>query len=131
MPFFNRLSNERLATCAQPLQDILQEAIKHVDFTVLCGHRDKEEQDEAFRTKKSTLMWPDSKHNKVPSLAVDVAPFPVDWKDTVRFARLAGYLERIADEKGIAIRWGADWNGNWRTADERFVDMPHIELLTP
>lgn len=128
MPAFAKLSEDRLKTCVPPLQLLLREAIKYVDFTVLCGHRGKEEQEEAVRTGASTKHWPNSKHNVFPSLAVDVAPYPVDWYDLARFARLFGYIERIADEKAVAIRWGADWNGNWRTKDERLVDMPHIEM---
>lgn len=130
MPVFSALSEQRLSTCAQPLQELLREAIKHVDFTVLHGHRGKDEQDDALRSGASTLKWPLSKHNRLPSLAVDIAPYPVDWNDTARFARLFGFIERIAQEKGIRIRWGADWNGNYRTKDERLVDMPHIELVT-
>lgn len=130
MPTFSKLSEQRLSTCAQPLQDLLREAIKHVDFTVLYGHRGQDEQDDAFRSGASTLKWPQSKHNKLPSLAVDIAPYPIDWNDTARFARLFGFIERIAQEKGIKIRWGADWNNNYRTKDERLVDMPHIELVT-
>lgn len=130
MPVFSALSEQRLSTCAQPLQDLLREAIKHVDFTVIYGHRGKEDQDDAYRSGASTLKWPLSKHNQLPSLAVDVAPYPIDWNDTARFARLFGFIERIAQEKGIKIRWGGDWNGNYRTKDERLVDMPHIELVT-
>jgi peptidoglycan L-alanyl-D-glutamate endopeptidase CwlK len=129
MPRFSNLSEQRLATCDERLQRILQEAIKHVDFTVICGHRDQEEQDDAFRTGRSKARWPLSKHNRLPSVAVDVAPYPVDWQDTARFARLAGYIERIADEMGVQIRWGGDWDGDGRTRDERFIDMPHIELV--
>lgn len=129
MPTFSNLSEKRLSTCAQPLQDLLREAIKHVDFTVLYGHRGQDEQDDAYRSGASTLKWPLSKHNQSPSLAVDVAPYPIDWNDTARFARLFGFIERIAQEKGIKIRWGADWNNNYRTKDERLVDMPHIELV--
>ena len=107
--------------------------VKEYDCTVLCGHRGKEEQDEAFATEMSTKRWPDSKHNQVPSLAVDVVPyFPgvkIDWKDLSTFARFAGYVERVAHEQGTRIRWGGDWNDNRRTADERFVDMPHFELV--
>lgn len=130
MPTFSKLSEQRLSTCAQPLQDLLREAIKHVDFTVLFGYRGKDEQDDAVRTGASTKVWPTSRHNVMPSMAVDIAPYPIDWKDTARFARLFGFIERIAQEKGIKIRWGADWNGNYRTKDERLVDMPHIELVT-
>lgn len=129
MPSFSSLSEKRLATCELRLQKLLREAIHQVDFTVLCGHRTQEEQDDAFRSGASTLKWPLSRHNQFPSMAVDIAPFPVDWNDTARFARLFGYIERIAHEQGVQIRWGGDWNANYRTKDERLVDMPHIELV--
>lgn len=133
MPEFSKLSEIRLATCDPRLQSILREAIKRVDFTVLCGHRGQEEQDEAYQRGTSKLRWPQSKHNSLPSQAVDIAPwFPdvkIDWKDSAAFARLAGYIQRIADEQGIKIRWGGDWDGDWRSLDERFVDLPHIEIV--
>lgn len=129
MPTFSNLSLQRLKTCDPRLQVLLEEAIKHVDFTVLVGFRNKEEQEDAFRRGTTTKHFPNSNHNKSPSKAVDIAPFPVDWKDTARFARLFGYIERIAEEMQIKVRWGGDWNGNYRTADERLVDMPHIELV--
>lgn len=129
MPKFSALSEQRLLTCHPFLQELLREAIKSVDFTVLAGHRNKDDQEDAFRRKASTKQWPNSKHNKLPSVAVDIAPYPVDWNDTARFARLFGYIERIAEEKDINIRWGADWNDNYRTNDEKLIDMPHIELV--
>lgn len=138
MPIFSTLSQNRLATCDPRLQEILNEAIKYVDLMVLYGHRTQEEQDEAYRLGNTKLRWPNSKHNTLPSQAVDVAPyFPdikIDWKDYAAFAHLAGYIQRIADEKGIKIRWGGDWDGDWRTAghgdsDEFFFDGPHIELV--
>lgn len=126
---FGKVSKLRLATCHPDLQVLMNEAIKYIDFSVLCGHRTEREQNRALASGTSTKKWPESKHNKLPSLAVDIAPYPVDWEDTARFARLAGYIERIADEKGIKIRWGGDWNDNFRTLDERLIDMPHIELM--
>lgn len=137
MPVLSNLSKSRLATCDTRLQDILNEAIKYVDFTVLCGHRTQEEQDEAFRLGRSTKKWPDSNHNKLPSVAVDIAPWladvKLDWNDIAGFARLAGYIQRIADEKGIKVRWGGDWDQDWHTAGkdptEKFLDAPHIELV--
>jgi len=38
---FGTKSQQKIATCHPDLQDILDEAIKIVDFTVLCGHRAK------------------------------------------------------------------------------------------
>lgn len=137
MPAFSTISEQKLATCDPRLQLLLREAIKHVDFTILCGHRTKAEQDLAVAEKKSKTPFPLSKHNSFPSKAVDVAPWlpvvKIDWKDVAAFARLAGYIQCIADQQGIKIRWGGDWNGNWRTAGtepgEAFLDAPHIELV--
>lgn len=130
MPSFGTRSLEKLSTCDSRLQELLHEAIKQsMDFTILCGHRNEVEQNEAFSTGASTKKWPDSKHNTLPSLAVDIAPWPIRWRDTASFARLVGYVERIAEEKKLHIRWGADWNMNDRTDDEKFIDMPHIELV--
>lgn len=133
MPEFSKMSEIRFATLDPRLQNILREAIKTVDFTILCGHRGEEEQNEAFQRGTSKLKYPHSKHNPLPSQAVDLAPwFPdikIDWKDSKAFARLAGYIQRIADEQGTKIRWGGDWDGDWRSLDERFIDLPHFELV--
>lgn len=128
MPAFSTLSEQRLQTCDPRLQAILKEAIRHVDFTIMCGFRGPDEQEDAYRTGRSKVRWPNSKHNRRPSVAVDLAPFPVDWTDTARFARLAGYIERIAHEQGIKLRWGGDFDRDGRTKGEAFVDMPHLEI---
>jgi len=131
MPTLSKPSEAHLLTCHPDLQRLIREAIKHVDFTVMVGYRNQEDQEEAFRLGNTTKHWPDSRHNTNPSTAVDIAPYPVDWSDTARFARLYGYIERIAEEMNIGIRWGGDWNNNYRTKDETLVDMPHIELVNP
>jgi peptidoglycan L-alanyl-D-glutamate endopeptidase CwlK len=127
-------SNGQLDTCHPKLQKLIRETVKRLtrhskfDFTVLCGHRGRAAQEQAYAEKKSTKEWPDSLHNRLPSPAVDIAPYPIDWNDTARFARLAGYIQAVADELDIQIRWGGDWDGDTRTNDEKFVDMPHFEL---
>lgn len=129
MPAFSALSEQRLASCDPRLQAILKEAIRHVDFTIMCGFRGPDEQEDAYRTGRSKVRWPNSKHNRRPSVAVDLAPFPVDWTDTARFARLAGYIERIAHEQGVKLRWGGDFDQDGRTVAEKFIDMPHLEIV--
>lgn len=139
MPTFSQLSKDRLATCDQRLQDILNEAIKHIDFIVIVGHRGQVEQDAAVASGKSQKPWPTGNHNAHPSRAVDIAPYvpdvKIDWRDVPAFGRLMGYVERIADEKGVKLRFGMDWNGNRRTVgfdpDEKFLDAPHLELNEP
>ena len=130
MPSFSQASQDKLATCVQPLQDLFSEVIKHIDCTILCGHRGQAEQDEAYRTGRSKLEWPNGKHNRSPSEAVDVAPYPVNWTNLQRFCVFAGFALGIAAMKGVNIRWGGDWNKNYDTGDERFIDMPHFEVTT-
>ena len=129
MPGFSRLSRERLGTCDPRLQEILREAIRYTDFTVLVGHRGKEDQERAKADGFSKVGWPRSKHNHRPSLAVDVAPYPIDWKNRERFYYLGGVLMGIALEKGFACRYGGDWNRNGEIRDESFHDLGHLELV--
>jgi len=129
MASFGQSSKERLETCHPLLQEILNEAIKYIDFSVLCGTRDKAAQDKAVADKASKVEYPNSKHNSMPSMAVDVAPYPIDWDDVKRFAFLQGILKGIALSKGITIRSGIDWNGDGDITDHKFMDWPHIELV--
>lgn len=137
MPTLSALSKQRLETCDSRLQDIFNEVIKHVDFVVLEGHRNEQAQNEAFRTGKSQKKWPEGKHNSLPSRAIDVAPFlpdvKIDWNDLVAFGRLMGIVQLVAIQKGIKVRFGLDWDGDFRTSgrdpNEHFLDAPHVELV--
>lgn len=129
MPTFGDKSSERLLTCHPALQDICQSVIANYDFTVLEGHRGDERQEELFHQGLSKLRAGQSKHNATPSLAVDVAPYPIDWKDEKRFYLLAGFLFQAAAELGHRLRWGGDWDGDWDHKDQSFMDLPHFELV--
>lgn len=129
MPRFGERSLAALATAHPDLQRLFAEVVKFFDCTILEGHRGEEAQRKAVLAGKSKLGWPHSKHNRTPAMAVDAAPYPIDWKDTERFARFAGFVLGVASQMGIIVRWGGDWNMDQRSSDERFVDMPHFELL--
>lgn len=120
MPHFSKESQKKLFTCHPFLQEICNELIKETDFTIICGHRDKEAQNEAFAKGASKLKWPKSKHNTKPSKAVDIAPYPIDWNNHVRFYQLAARFKQIAEYKRISITWGGDF--------KKFKDLPHFEL---
>ena len=128
MPQYSQSSQNRLNTCDKRLQDLFNEVIKHVDCTIVCGHRNQEDQEEAFRTGHSKVRWPNSKHNSVPSLAVDVVPYPMDWENMQRMLHFAGFVRGIASQMGVKIRCGCDWNGNFDPKDENFLDVPHFEI---
>ena len=129
MPSFGRASRNRLATCHDDLQRLFGAVVVSFDCSALAGHRGQAEQDRLFADGKSKLKYPDSKHNKYPSMAVDVAPCPVDWSDTSRFYYFAGFVKATALSMGITIRWGGDWNSNFVTNDQTFMDLPHYELV--
>lgn len=129
MPQFSEKSEQRLAECHPELQRLFREVIKYYNCTILCGHRTQAEQEAAFEAGNTKLQWPDGKHNKLPSLAVDVLPDPVDFSQAAygRNMHFTGFVLATALQLGIKIRCGADWNGDL-IFDEKFKDLPHFEL---
>lgn len=128
MPTFSPASKRRLEQCHPQIQKVFNEVIKYVDCSITCGHRNKDEQDEAFRTGNSKLSWPNSKHNSLPSTAIDVVPYPVDWNDHRRFYYFAGFVLGIAKSIGVDLRYGGDWDNDFDIKDQNFFDLPHFEL---
>ena len=103
--------------------------MEQYDCIVLEGYRGKETQNEYFETGRSKLKYPQSKHNQSPSLAVDVAPYPIDWEDKQRWYHFCGYVMGVADQMGIKLRGGHDWDGDRSFTDQSFHDLPHFELV--
>ena len=127
---FGSTSQERLEQLDIRLQDILKEAIKFYDFSIITGYRNKEEQEKMFNQGKSKLRYPKSKHNQNPSKAVDIAPYPIDWNDTNRFVYLAAIIQYIAFSKGVKIRWGGNSDmDNDIIKDQTFNDLLHFEIV--
>ena len=127
---FGSTSQERLEQLDIRLQDILKEAIKFYDFSIITGYRNKEEQEKMFNQGKSKLRYPNSNHNQNPSKAVDIAPYPIDWNDTNRFVYLAAIIQYIAFSKGVKIRWGGNWDmDNDIIKDQTFNDLLHFEIV--
>jgi len=128
MPKFGRKSKENLNTCDSRLQKIFNEVIKHVDCSILEGHRSKDRQNKLYEEEKTKVKYPDGRHNRQPSSAVDVTPYPVDWKDRERQTLFAGFVIGVASQMGINLRWGGDWDQDFQVVDNRFDDFPHFEL---
>jgi peptidoglycan L-alanyl-D-glutamate endopeptidase CwlK len=121
---FGKRSRRELETCNPILTTIAYSALSAsiIDFTVLCGHREEEEQNKAFERGVTLVKWPNSKHNSLPSLAVDVIPYPLkSWEDLEEFAYMAGIIIATAKHLDIKIRWGGHF--------KNFKDMPHFELV--
>ena len=139
MPKFGRTSRKRLETCHPDLITLFEAVAEEIDCSVLCGHRNKEDQDKAVASGNSKAIYPKGKHNASPSNAVDVAPYPVDWNDRERFFYFAGFvLSKAKILKNVGeithkIRWGGNWrgldNGIIDFSKNEFDDLPHFELL--
>ncbi len=129
---WGKRSQQRLSTCADDLQRVLNAALAHPDcpsdLTIVHGHRTNEQQAELYaqgRTAPGNVVTNakpgQSRHNSWPSEAVDVVPY-VDgapsW-EWMHIDPMAAHIKRIASDLGIAITWGGDWR--WR-------DGAHFEL---
>lgn len=134
MAKLGKASEEALASCTPDMQRLVRAVVQRLptpyDLTVVCGHRGEAAQEEAFRAGKSTKHWPDSNHNALPSKAVDIALFPIDWNDRLQFGWLAGFVFAVASELGLSnrLRWGGDWDRDGKFREESFADLPHFEL---
>lgn len=135
MPKFSITSRLQLETCHKDLQTLFNEVIKTFDCIILEGFRDEKAQEEAFKAGNTQLHWPNGNHNTLPSYAVDVSPYPVQWNNVSRFYWFAGYVMGIAqklyDEGKIThlIRYGGDWDKDKDITDNNFNDLVHFELV--
>ena len=128
MAKFGNRSKKRLDTCHPDLIRLFEKVVEGFDNSILCGHRNEFDQNKAFDEKRSKLKFPKGKHNTIPSLAIDVAPYPIDWNDIKRFYFFGGYVKGVAKSMGIKIRWGGDWDSDTLVRDQSFNDLPHFEL---
>ena len=135
MPKFSQDSFSKLSTCHIDLQVIFYEVIKTFDCAILEGHRNQEDQNRYYKEGKTQLQWPNGKHNYQPSMAVDVSPHPVDFKNIKRFYWFAGYVmgiaQRLKDEGKVthSLRFGGDWDNDKDINDNNFNDLVHFELI--
>ena len=125
---FSKRSKEKLKEAEPLLRELMTRAImtSNSDFSVICGHRTEEEQNEAYRKGYSKLKYPRSKHNKIPSMAVDVVPYPLDWSDIASFKELAEHIKSVwstMEYENATGDWELVHGGDWKMRD-----YPHWEL---
>lgn len=136
MPKFGIASLKQRDTLCEELKVVVDDVIDVFDFSILEGFRDEEAQNRAYARRLSHVRWPHGSHNVLPSNAMDLAPYPIDWGNDPdkaeaarqRFCYLAGFVMMSALKHGIQLRWGGDWDGDRDTRDERFRDLGHFEI---
>jgi peptidoglycan L-alanyl-D-glutamate endopeptidase CwlK len=138
MAKFSKISLARLEGAHPLLQKVMHAAIEKYDFTVLQSQRGRADQEEAFRRGNTRAHFGQSAHNWDPAIALDVAPYPIDWSPSAnwRFIDLnkvigcfnpaTGFGYGLAKEMKIPLRWGGDWHFSGKTGG--LVDLPHYEL---
>ena len=139
MPAFGARSLEILATVDPAIIEVCHAVIPNYDFSVLPlgGFRTREQQDELVDAGKSQTRWPTSKHNvnrqgrpHAPGIAIDIAPYPINWEDTYRFIQLSGYMHQAAGRLGYELRWGGNWDGDQVIINaQNFNALVHYELI--
>ena len=124
MPKFGRKSKEKLKGVDAKLVNVANELIKLMDVTVIEGLRSQERQNELVAEGKSKTKF--GKH--VAGKALDLAPYPINWKDRERFHYMGGLIRGIGHSLGVNIRWGGDWDSDGEIADNNFDDLVHVEI---
>ena len=106
------------------------------DFIVIEGVRTQARQDELWaqgRTKPGPVVtWTkDASSHGIGTdgfgHAVDICPFPVDWNDLKKFDAIAEAMFAAAEEQGVRIRWGGEWNMNGKARERGESHSPHFE----
>jgi len=125
MPRFGSRSRRRLKGVDTKLVNVLNETIKLMDITVIEGVRSKDRQAELLEKGATKVKY--SKH--MEGKAVDIAPYPIQWKDRERFHYMGGIIRGVASQMGVKVRWGGDWDSDGEIKDNNFDDLVHIELV--
>ena len=145
--YTSKRSKLALGTSHPDLVHIFNRVAEVIEVSALEGARSDRRQLELFnmtppRTKLDGIHKK-SKHQvseaQPLSMAIDVAPYPIDFSDKpkakARFYYLAGVVDMVAHQllkEGVithSIRWGGDWDGDKIFDDQSFVDLPHFELI--
>jgi hypothetical protein len=130
VPSLGRTSRERLRTLHPQLRDLVLRVVRCTPCVILAGHRDEDTQELMVLDRRTTVRWPDSPYNQLPSIAVSLAPVPMpsdllsDTERRIKFHELAAIVGHEARAIGLDIEWGADGIGGTATTDQ----LTHYQL---
>lgn len=117
-----------LSQCKQPLQDVINKSFEKMPFDItILPSTVRTEQEQRDNVAKGVSWTMKSKH--LTGEAVDMAPYPVDWKDLSRFEEMAKVVFEASKELNIPVKWGGTWKSTtdgWK--QNKKYDGPHFEL---
>ena len=129
---FGEKSMQALETAEPVLLEIAFKVLLIKDHSILKGHRTESEQNAAWHAGRSQLLWPNGKHNALPSQAIDVQTYPRPALDSdLREEQyyLLGLYVGVAHAMRIELRTGADWDTDGEVSDNGWDDLFHVELV--
>ena len=128
---FSQRSEGNLKGVNPALVKVVRRAIEitTVDFIVIEGVRTVARQqqlyDQGRKTEGKIVTWTmKSKH--IEGKAVDLLPV-TGWDNLSSFKAVSKAMFQAANELGVKIVWGADWNGNG-IQEKGEKDSPHFEI---
>ena len=130
-------SKSRLSGVQAPLRRVVARAIEMtaVDFAVIEGLRTLARQQALYaqgRTAPGKVVTWTMNSRHLEGAAVDLAPIDsagrILWEDTAAFDQIAKAMFAAADDVGVRIRWGADWDQDGAPRERGEHDSPHFEL---
>ncbi len=138
---WGKKSKHHYDTLHLDLKLLADEVLKIHDCSIFQGFRDKETQNKYYTNGTSKVQWPDGKHNKTPSEAIDLAPYikgedPYDMERVLFFAGIVISTAHKLYEDGLMVH-RLIWGGTWKIKPESvfafdrekgFFDGIHFEL---
>lgn len=125
---FSKKSLEKLNNplVSPKIRLLMNEAIKTspIDFSIIETVRTVAQQ--KLNVAKGVSKTMSSRHIPINNKsgmceAVDVAPYPINWRDIKRFKILGEHIKKVAEKNNIKVKWGGDFVS--------FKDYPHFELV--
>ena len=147
MPHFGQTSLRNRSTCHEFVRDACDAVIKRRNCRLIHGWRGPAIQNEVRRSGFSTKRWPYSMHNTMLfdketrllspcSLAVDLMPYydiepHIRWNDEQAVHEFTGYVKAKAEDLGIELMNGYDWDMDLDFHDQTLMDGPHYQSVFP
>lgn len=143
MPELEALSTERLKGVNPKLVETVKQAAKASPFPIRIteGLRSSARQNQLYaqgRTKPGKIVtWTRNSKHMIQAdgtgHAVDLVPLidgAIPWSDKARFRVIRDLMMAAAEDVGVNVRWGADWNRDGVPWQRGEYDGPHFELVT-
>ena len=145
---YSETSKERLSTCDNYIQKVLNRAIEicPIDFGIAQGARTVQQQQQYFNEGKSKVNPEKYSDAELPlkgkhivnelypvAGAVDVYAYipgkGASW-DASHLCVIAGVIISIDKSMDNKLRWGGNWDMDGESiSDQSFQDLPHFELV--